>query len=120
MSGVPFGVYIAAADASGGTDISYAGTVIFSSSDPLATLPPSYHFISGDRGVKSFSVVLRSPGSQTITVSDPGNILIPGTLIMTVTGALSPEDIPALSREALLLLAVLLAATATLVLRRRG
>ena len=39
---------------------------------------------------------------------------------MTVTGAQSSEDIPVLSPEALLLLAVLLAATATLVLRLRG
>lgn len=120
MSGIPFGIYIAAVDGTGGTDTSYLGTVSYSSSDPLATLPASYSFITADRGVKSFSTVLRTSGSQTITVSDPGNNLIPGTLVMTVTGAQSLEDIPVLSPEALLLLAVLLAAAATLVLRLKG
>lgn len=119
-SGTPLGVYVAALDGSGLRDASYTGTVVFSSSDPLATLPTNYTFAADDGGVKAFSAVLRTLGKQTITVSDPGNNLIPGTLVMTVTGALSPEDIPVLSLEALLLLAVLLAAAAILVLRLRG
>jgi hypothetical protein len=119
-SGTPFGVYIAALDGSSVRDASYTGTVVFSSSDPLATLPANYTFVTADGGVKAFSAVLRTLGEQTITVSDPGNNLIPGTLVMTVTGAQSSDDIPVLSPEALLLLAVLLAATATLVLRLRG
>jgi hypothetical protein len=89
-------------------------------SDPSATLPANYSFVAGDGGVKALSAVLRTLGEQTITVSDPGNNLIPGTLVMTVTGAQPSEDIPVLSPEALLLLTVLLAATATLVLRLRG
>jgi hypothetical protein len=123
-SETPFGVYVAALDGSGLRDASYTGTVSFPApthfSDPSATLPANYSFVAGDGGVKALSAVLRTLGEQTITVSDPGNNLIPGTLVMTVTGAQPSEDIPVLSPEALLLLTVLLAATATLVLRLRG
>jgi len=119
-SGTPFGVYIAALDGSGVRDASYMGTVVFSSSDPLATLPVNYTFVTADGGVKAFSAVLRTLGEQTITVSDPGNNLIPGTLVMTVTGAQVPEAIPILSFEASVLLAVLLGAVGTLLVRLRS
>lgn len=120
VSGVAFGIYIAAVDGTGGGDTTYTGTVTFSSSDPLATLPPNYTFVPADRGVKAFSVVLRTLGVQTVTVSDPGNNLVPGTLVMTVTGAQTPESIPALSLEGRVLLAVMLGAAGILFLRLRS
>jgi hypothetical protein len=70
--------------------------------------------------VKAFSVVLRTLGVQTVTVSDPGNNLVPGTLVMTVTGAQTPESIPALSLEGRVLLAVMLGAAGILFLRLRS
>lgn len=49
----------------------YTGTVHFTSTDPLAMLPPDYTFTASDAGVHRFSdVVLLTPGDQTITVSD--------------------------------------------------
>lgn len=71
----------------------------FSSSDPLATLPASLVFVPADGGVKAFPVVFRTPGSQSVTVSDSVNNLIPGTLAMTVTGGQVPDSIPTLSLE---------------------
>ena len=70
--------------------------------------------------MKSFSVVLRTSGSQTITVSDPGNNLIPGTLVMTVTGAQVLESIPDLSLEARVVLVIMLGAAGILFLRLRS
>ncbi|HEU5248926.1 MAG TPA: hypothetical protein VFW15_02975 [Thermoanaerobaculia bacterium] len=119
-SGAPFGVYIAALDGSGVRDAGYTGTVVFSSSDPLATLPASDTFVTADGGVKAFSAVLRTLGEQTITVSDPENNLNPGTLVMTVTRAQVPEAIPILSFEASVLLAVLLGAVGTLLVGLRS
>jgi len=119
-SGTPFGVYIAALDGSSVRDASYAKTAVFSSSDPLATLPASYTFVPADGGVKAFSAVLRTLGDQTITVSDPGNNLIPGTLTMTVTGAQVPEAIPTLSFEALALFAIALGFAGALITRLRS
>jgi hypothetical protein len=119
-SGSQFGVYVAALDASNVHATSYTGTVTFSSSDPLATLPASYTFVPADGGVKAFSAVLRTLGEQTITVSDSGNNLIPGTLTMTVTGAQVPEAIPILSFEARVLLAVVLGAAGVLLIRMRN
>lgn len=119
-SGASFGIYIAAVDGDGLDDTSYTGTVSFSSSDPLATLPASYTFVTGDQGVKAFSVVLRTPGNQAVTVSDPGNNLIPGTLTMMVTGGQFPESIPTISPRAEILLALALGAAAVMVLRLRG
>jgi hypothetical protein len=51
-------------DAMGDFDASYAGTVLFGSSDPLATLPSSYTFTAADRGGHLFlnAGVLRTPG----------------------------------------------------------
>jgi hypothetical protein len=119
-SGTEFGIFVAALDASSVRATTYTGTVTFSSSDPLATLPASYTFVSVDGGVKAFSAVLWTLGEQTITVSDPENNLMPGTLTMTVTGPQSPESIPALSPEARVLFAVMLGAAGILFLRLRS
>src|SRR5205823_59401 len=49
---------------------SYTGTVTFSSSDVQAGLPASYTFTSADAGTHTFSVSLKTAGSQSITVTD--------------------------------------------------
>jgi hypothetical protein len=49
---------------------SYTGTVHFTSSDPSAVLPPDYTFVANDAGVHTFSIMLKTPGNQTITVVD--------------------------------------------------
>ncbi len=50
----------------------YTGTVYFTSTDPLAVLPPDYTFTSSDNGVQTFSAVFNSAGTQSLTVKDTG------------------------------------------------
>jgi hypothetical protein len=84
--GSSFSVTVKVQNGDGTTRTGYLGTVHFTSTDGSATLPPNYMFVSGDNGVHTFSgVVLRTGGSQTITVSDLGMPLtVPATANVTV------------------------------------
>jgi hypothetical protein len=65
--GVGFSFTVAAEDVYNNTATSYAGTVTFSSSDSLATVPgPS----TLNAGVGSFSATLGTLGAQTLTATD--------------------------------------------------
>jgi len=68
-------VTVTARDAFGNVADGYTGTVSFTSSDTQATLPPNYTFTSDEAGAHTFpsGVVLVTPGSQTVTVTDVGN-----------------------------------------------
>ena len=50
----------------------YTGTIAFTSSDVLATLPANYTFVGGDAGVHTFAggVTLASAGEQSVTATD--------------------------------------------------
>jgi hypothetical protein len=61
---------VTALNADGTTDTNYAGTVYFSSSDPLAILPANYTFSPNDAGVHTFSATLKTAGTQSITATD--------------------------------------------------
>jgi len=74
---VSFDIAVAALDSGNARDMNFAGRAEFSSSDPLATLPSAYTFVPADNGGKGFFVKLRTPGVQTITVSDPANVSPP-------------------------------------------
>jgi hypothetical protein len=70
-AGTPFSITVRAEDVYGNTAIGYGSTVSFTSSDADAFLPQPYRFQSSDLGAKSFGgVILRQPGTQTITVHD--------------------------------------------------
>ncbi len=61
-------------DASGQRVLYYVGTVAFSSSDPLAILPPLYQFTAGDQGQHSFEgIAFNTAGTQSLRVKDAGN-----------------------------------------------
>lgn len=110
-SGDPFNVYVAALLQSVGYDVGYRGTIIFTSTDPLASLPAAYTFVAADGGRKAFSaVILRTAGPQTITGTDPVNGLS-GSLTLKVTGQPS-VSVPTLSRTMEIVFALLLALTA--------
>ena len=53
----------------------YRGTVHFTSSDLLATLPDDYAFTQSDAGTHQFTMSLNSSGIQTVTVTDAANSL---------------------------------------------
>jgi hypothetical protein len=59
-------------DINGNAATGYTGTVHFTSTDGAATLPVDYTFTAGDAGTHAFpaGVILRTPGLQTVTVTD--------------------------------------------------
>ncbi|HVI09217.1 MAG TPA: Ig-like domain-containing protein [Candidatus Binatia bacterium] len=76
QAGVPFNVTVTALDQNNQTVTSYTGTVHFSSSDSAATLPSDSALASG---VGTFSVTLRTLGSQTVSVVDTAHNNISGS-----------------------------------------
>jgi hypothetical protein len=70
---------VTAKDASGRTATDYRGTVHFTSSDPQAVQPADYTFTAADAGVHSFSVTLKTAGTQSITATDVAPSSITGT-----------------------------------------
>jgi hypothetical protein len=79
-AGVAGNVTVTAEDAFGNTATGYTGTVHFTGTDAQASLPADYTFVAGDGGVHSFSVTLKSAGTQALTASD------------TVTGTISGSE----------------------------
>ena len=70
-SATPFEITVRAEDAYGNAACCYTRTVSFTSSDPNAFLPTPYRFSTSDVGSKTFTrVILRTTGTQTISVSD--------------------------------------------------
>ena len=68
-AGTSFTITVTAQDASNATVTGFTGTVAFSSSDPLAGLPANYTFTAADHGVHTFTVTLKTAGSDTVTVT---------------------------------------------------
>ena len=83
-NGVPLGV--SAIDSLGNRDAGYTGTVTFSSSDPLATLPMTYTFTAADAGHHYFpaDTVFQTLGRQTLIVTDAPNGLSTSASIQVV------------------------------------
>jgi hypothetical protein len=78
-AGVAHSFTVMARDVFGNVATGYAGTVTFSSSDPIAGLPASYTFTADDAGVHTFTAALKRAGTQFIQVND--------TLTPSVAGA---------------------------------
>ncbi len=70
----------------------YHRTVHFASSDPAAVLPPDYTFTLNDNGRHDFTVILNTPGDQTITVSDVDLPVIGGSTALSVTDGPIPPS----------------------------
>jgi hypothetical protein len=87
-AGATQNVTVAAQDAFGNVVPGYAGTVSFSSSDVQAGLPATYTFTAADAGSHSFAVVLKTAGTQALTVQDT----VQAAFVATQTGiAVSPN-----------------------------
>jgi photosystem II stability/assembly factor-like uncharacterized protein len=101
-AGVGVSLTVTALDVSGNVASGYTGTVTFTSADGQAGLPADYTFTAADGGTHTFTnVVLKTAGSQTVTVADQA--------IASVAGGASVQVAPA----ALDHLAVTAPATAT-------
>jgi subtilisin-like proprotein convertase family protein len=60
-------------DAFGNVATGYRGTVHFTSTDPQAALPANYTFTAADAGRHTFSAVLKTAGTQSLTAADTVN-----------------------------------------------
>jgi len=72
-------------DRFGNVATGYVGTVHFSSSDLLATLPADYTFKGTDAGTRVFSVTLATPLAQRLSVNDTANASLGTSSMITVT-----------------------------------
>jgi hypothetical protein len=76
IAGTAFNITVTALDASNVLVSTYTGTVHFASSDIRAVLPANSPLANG---TGTFSVMLKTPAAQTVTVSDAAGTLTPGT-----------------------------------------
>jgi hypothetical protein len=94
VAGTPFNFTLTAFNPSGGlgTDISFVGTVHFTSSDTASgvVLPANFTFTPGDQGSMTFSATLKTAGAQTITATDTVNSAITTIAPITVNSSSSP------------------------------
>jgi hypothetical protein len=79
MAGAVGSLTITAKDASGNVTPNYTGTVHFSSSDGQASLPADYTFTSADAGSHTFSIALKTAGTQALTATDTATSTITGS-----------------------------------------
>ena len=87
VAGVSTSLTVKAYDAANNLVSAYRGTVHVSSSDPNATLPSDYAFVTGDAGSKALAVTLASSGNRLVTCTDGNNSLTGNTTILVVPAA---------------------------------
>ena len=95
-------VTVTAYDAYGNLAADYAGTVAIGSSDANADRP-FYAFGAADNGTHTFSVVLRTAGTQSVTIADTFNPALSNTqggLVVTALAASSVSMTPVVGTTA--------------------
>lgn len=75
-AGMPGNITVTASDAFGNVTPSYTGTVHFTSSDPKAVLPANTTLTNG---IGTFSVTLKTAGTQSLTATDAANSALHGS-----------------------------------------
>ncbi len=78
-AGVAGSLTLTARDPYANLATTYRGKVHFTSTDPLALLPPDYTFTAADSGVHTFSVTLKTVGTQSVTATDTVTASITGS-----------------------------------------
>jgi hypothetical protein len=88
-AGTSQSVVVSAADVFGNITPTYTGTVHFTSTDPAATVPANYTFVSGDNGSHTFTsgVTLKTAGNRSVTVTDTAAGSVTGVASTTVNAA---------------------------------
>jgi hypothetical protein len=61
---------VVATDAYGNVVPGYTGTIHFASTDANAVLPSNYHFAAADHGSHTFRAILKTAGTEALTVTD--------------------------------------------------
>lgn len=82
-------VTVTAEDMIGRTETGFTGRVAFTSTDKAAILPAAYTFVAADADSRTFAVVLKTAGAQTLTVTSAG--LTSGQQSTTVAAAASAK-----------------------------
>jgi len=79
-AGAAYSVTVTARNSAGGVDTGYLGTVRLTSSDGQAGLPASYTFTAADAGSHTFTVTLKTAGTQSVSATDTATAAVSGTL----------------------------------------
>jgi len=77
-AGKSFSLTVTAETSTGATDTGYTGMIHFTSSDAQAVLPANNYSLAN--GTSTFTVTLKTAGSQSITATDTSTSAITGTL----------------------------------------
>ncbi len=93
MAGTSFSLTVTARQAGGSTDTGYLGTIHLSSTDAQAGLPLNYTFTTGDEGSHTFTVTLKTAGTQSITATDTTTPVVTGTLSGIVVSPASASQL---------------------------
>jgi hypothetical protein len=83
VAGQPFNITVTALTQAQNPATSFADTVHFTSSDPLAQLPADYTFVGADGGAHLFIIALETSGAQSVTVTDVQQPLLTATQTIT-------------------------------------
>jgi hypothetical protein len=78
-AGVAHTFTVTTLNADGTVNTGYTGTVHFASNDLQAVLPADYTFTAADQGTHTFTAILKTAGSQSITAFDTATGSIAGT-----------------------------------------
>src|SRR5262249_12999501 len=96
--GSPHTFTVTAMDAYGNVATGFTGLVSFTSSDPQAVLPANYTYTTADAGVHTFIATFKTPGTQSLTATDPPSVTPPfsGTQTgITVMSSAQPSGLVA-------------------------
>jgi ELWxxDGT repeat protein len=86
-AGVAGSFTVTAQDASGNRASEYTGAIHFTSSDAQAALPGNYSFTADDAGMHTFSAVLKTAGTRSVTATDTANSALVGAQSVTINPA---------------------------------
>jgi predicted outer membrane repeat protein len=89
-AGAPFQVLAVALDQWGNRASTYTGTVHLSSTDFAALLPADVAFGAEDLGAHTFTLTLRTAGSQRLRAADAGGPALLGELTVPVSDPFNP------------------------------
>ncbi|TAL48629.1 hypothetical protein EPN87_00010 [archaeon] len=84
--GTAFTIKVTMYDGANMVKTDYIGTVHLNSTDATAVLPADYEFTATDKGTKTFTITMKTAGSQTYGVKDLSSGISAISSIITVTG----------------------------------
>jgi len=87
VAGSAIGMTVISSDAYGNLATTYTGTMVVTSTDPRANLPPPVTYTAADAGSHTFPAALLTTGNQTLTATDVLNNTVTCSATIAVTPA---------------------------------